>query len=280
MHVRELPYPQIDPVFLHLGPLQFRWYGLMYLLALTAAYFVIKRRAPDRGISMSQEQLYDLIVYAAVGIFAGGRLGYVLFYNLPYYLEHPTKIVAVWEGGMSFHGGLLGTIVAILLFCRRRHFPIYPVADLAALAAPIGLGLGRLGNFINAELYGRVTDVPWCMRFPYIDSQGAPHMTECRHPSQLYEAGLEGVLLFTVVWLLSRRRTPPGTLFWTLIMGYGMARLFVEFFREPDQHLGFIFGPFSMGQLLSVPMIVIGAAFLAAGLRKRQEPAVPTPSRK
>ena len=154
-----LPYPNIDPVFLRLGPLQFRWYGLMYLLSLAAAYFVIKLRAAARGVAISKDQLYDLIVYAAVGVFAGGRLGYVLFYNLPYYLEHPAKIVAVWEGGMAFHGGLLGTILAVWLFCRRRGFPFYTIADLAAITVPIGLGLGRLGNFINGELYGRPSDV-------------------------------------------------------------------------------------------------------------------------
>jgi phosphatidylglycerol:prolipoprotein diacylglycerol transferase len=189
----------------------------------------------------------------------------VLFYNFSYYVQHPAKIIAVWEGGMSFHGGLLGTIVALVLFCRRRGFPAYPIADLAALAAPIGLGLGRLGNFINGELYGRPTDVPWCMVFP-----GAG--PECRHPSQLYEAGLEGVTLFTVLWILSRFRTPPGTLFWSLITGYGLVRMVVEFFREPDQHIGFIFGPFSMGQLLSLPMIILGAVMLAVGFQKYTEP--------
>jgi len=256
-----LPYPNIDPVFLRLGPLQFRWYGLMYLLSLAAAYFVIKLRAAARGVAISKDQLYDLIVYAAVGVFAGGRLGYVLFYNLPYYLEHPAKIVAVWEGGMAFHGGLLGTILAVWLFCRRRGFPFYTIADLAAITVPIGLGLGRLGNFINGELYGRPSDAPWCMVFP----GGGP---ECRHPSQLYEAGLEGGLLFIVLWLIGRQPTPSGTVCWSFITGYGLCRVVVEFFREPDFHLGFILGPFSMGQLLSAPMILIGAFMLAWGYQK------------
>ena len=192
-----IPYPHIDPVFLRLGPLQFRWYGLMYLLGFAAAYFVIKSRAAVRKISLSREQLYDLIVYAALGVFLGGRLGYTLFYNLPYYLEHPAKIIAVWEGGMSFHGGLLGTCLAIWLYCRRQGFPLYAIADLAAQAVPIGLGLGRIGNFINGELYGRPTDVAWCMVFP----QGG---ADCRHPSQLYEAGLEGLVLFTMLRLIDR----------------------------------------------------------------------------
>lgn len=260
-YLNEIPYPNIDPVFLRLGPLQFRWYGLMYLLALTAAYFVIKGRAAARGVKITKDQLYDLIVYSAVGVFLGGRLGYVLFYNLPYYLDHPSKIIAVWEGGMSFHGGLLGTILAILLFCRRRGFHPYTVADMAAVAVPIGLGLGRIGNFINGELYGRPTDVPWCMVFP-----GAG--PECRHPSQLYEASLEGGLLFVVLWFISRRPTPPGTVFWSFITGYGLIRMVVEFFREPDPHLGFILGPFSMGQLLSLPMVLIGASMLAWGYQR------------
>ena len=234
----------------------------MYLLGLTIAYFVIKFRAASQKVLLTKEQIYDLIVYAAVGVFAGGRLGYTLFYNLPYYLDHPAKIVAVWEGGMSFHGGLLGTILAVWLFARRRGFSFYTIADLATPCVPIGLGLGRLGNFINGELYGRPTDVSWCMVFP----GGGP---ECRHPSQLYEAGLEGGLLFVVLWLISRQPTPPGTMCWSLITGYGLCRVIVEFFREPDMHLGFIFGPFSMGQVLSAPMILIGAVMLAWGYREQ-----------
>jgi phosphatidylglycerol:prolipoprotein diacylglycerol transferase len=258
-----IPYPNIDPVFLRLGPLQFRWYGLMYLLGLAAAYFVIKSRAAAKNIALAREQIYDLIFYAAVGVFLGGRLGYCFFYNFSYYLEHPLKIFAVWEGGMSFHGGLLGTVVALWLFSRRRGIPPATIADLAATGAPIGLGLGRIGNFINGELYGRPTDVPWCMVFP----GGGP---QCRHPSQLYEAGLEGALLFVVVWVLGRYPTPPGTIFWTFIAGYGLSRFVVEFFRQPDLHLGFVLGPFSMGQVLSLPMILLGAFMLAWGFRKRR----------
>jgi phosphatidylglycerol:prolipoprotein diacylglycerol transferase len=257
-----IPYPNIDPVLLRLGPVQLRWYGLMYLLGLTAAYFLIKARVRTRHLALSAEQIYDMVVYAAVGVFLGGRLGYTLFYNLPYYLQHPLKIVAVWEGGMSFHGGLIGTIIALWIYSRRHGIPAYTVADLAATAAPIGLGLGRLGNFINGELFGRPTDVPWCMVFP-----GAG--PECRHPSQLYEAVLEGGVLFLVVWLVGRKPTPPGTVFWSFITGYGLCRVVVEFFREPDFHLGFILGPFSIGQLLSAPMILIGAFMLAWGYQKQ-----------
>jgi phosphatidylglycerol:prolipoprotein diacylglycerol transferase len=257
-----IPYPQIDPVIVKIGPLQFRWYGLMYVLSLTIAYFVIKAQAAARSIPISKDRLYDLIVYGAVGVFVGGRLGYTLFYNFRYYyLEHPEKIPAVWEGGMSFHGGLLGTVVALWLFARRYGYTFYTITDLVAPTVPIGLFLGRIGNFINGELYGRPTDVDWCMIFP----GGGP---ECRHPSQLYEAGLEGVLLFAVLWLLSRWPTPPGTLTWAFVTGYGLCRMIVEFFREPDMHLGFILGPLSMGQLLSLPMILLGAIMLARSLTR------------
>jgi phosphatidylglycerol:prolipoprotein diacylglycerol transferase len=253
---RAITYPDIDPVFLRLGPLQFRWYGLMYLIGLTLAYFIIGARARAQRLPMTKDQVYDMIVYAAVGVFAGGRLGYVLFYNLSYYLENPLKVFAVWEGGMSFHGGLIGTIVALVLFAKRQGITVLTIADLAAGVTPVGLGLGRIGNFINGELYGRSTDVDWCMVFP----TGGP---ACRHPSQLYEALLEGLLLFTLLWVISRRCPPPGTIFGAFLIGYGLCRVMVEFFREPDSQIGFIFGTMSMGQLLSIPMIVAGAIILA-----------------
>jgi len=255
-----IPYPHIDPVFFRIGPLAFRWYGLMYLLGLLAAYFLIKARATTKKITLSREQLSDLIVYAALGVFLGGRLGYVLFYNLPFYLENPLKIFAVWEGGMSFHGGFLGTCISLWIYCRRRGMAPYAIADLAAGVAPIGLGLGRIGNFINGELFGRPTDVGWCMVFPH----GGP---DCRHPSQLYQAALEGLLLFTVLAVINRLKTPPGTVFWSFIAGYGMARFFVEYFRQPDSHLGLFFGSLSMGQLLSIPMIALGLFMIVRGYR-------------
>jgi phosphatidylglycerol:prolipoprotein diacylglycerol transferase len=262
-----IPYPQINPVFLEFGPLQFRWYGLMYLIGLTAAYLLIKRKVAAQGLLIKPDQIYDMVVFAAFGVFLGGRLGYTLFYNFSYYSQHPLKIFAVWEGGMSFHGGLIGTIIALVWFSRRRGIPIYSIADLAASVTPIGLGFGRLGNFINGELYGRATDVEWCMVFP----AGGP---ACRHPSQLYEAGLEGLLLFAMLWFIGRWATPPGTIFWSFLAGYGLCRLIVELFREPDQHIGFILGPVTMGQLLSVPMVMIGLIMLAWGFYK----ASPAPS--
>ena len=255
-----MPFPVIDPVFFRLGPVQFRWYGLMYVLGLVAAYFLIKHRASARHVALSKVQLYDLLTYAALGVFLGGRLGYTLFYHSAYYLQHPLKILAVWEGGMSFHGGLLGTCLAIWLFCYKKGFPVYTIADLAVQAVPVGLGLGRLGNFINGELYGRPTDVAWCMVFP----RGGE---ACRHPSQLYEATLEGALLFAVLWALARKSRPSGMIFWSFVAGYGVLRSVVELFREPDAHLGFVLGPFTMGQLLSVPMILLGLVMIMVTYR-------------
>lgn len=259
-----LPNPDIDPVLIRLGPIAIRWYGLMYVFGLTAAFFMIKARAASRKVTLSLDDLHDLILYAAVGVILGGRLGYILFYNLPYYLEHPSKFLAVWEGGMSFHGGLLGVIAAVGVFCRRKGHAFYTIADLATPAVPVGLGLGRLGNFINGELYGRVTDVPWCMVF---DRTGGGPL--CRHPSQLYEALLEGVLLFALVWALGRRPRAPGTLFWTFVAGYGACRAFVELFREPDAHLGLLAGLISMGQALSLPMLVLGLVMIWLVQRKQ-----------
>ena len=234
----------------------------MYLIGLTLAYFIIAARAQAQKLPMNKDQVYDMIVYAAVGVFAGGRLGYVFFYNLSYYFENPLKIFAVWEGGMSFHGGLIGTIIALVLFAKRQGITVLTIADLAAGVTPVGLGLGRIGNFINGELYGRPTDVDWCMVFP----AGGP---VCRHPSQLYEALLEGLLLFLLLWLITRRFPPPGTVFGAFLVGYGCCRILVEFFREPDAQIGFIFATVSMGQLLSIPMIVSGAVILTFACRRK-----------
>ena len=254
--------PNIRPIFLQLGPLQFRWSGLMYLVGLAGAYLLIVRRLESKSICMTKDQVYHMIVWAAFGAFIGGRLGYTLFYNFSYYMQHPASIVAIWGGGMSFHGSLLGVIVTLFWFSQRQGIPVYQVADLAAAATPIGLGFGRIGNFINGELYGRATDVDWCMVFP----SGGP---ACRHPSQLYEAGLEGVFLFILLWTIWKTSPPPGTLFWSFITGYGICRMIVEFFREPDARLGFILGSFSMGQLLSFPMIVVGVLMLALAYQRR-----------
>ncbi|UFS69674.1 prolipoprotein diacylglyceryl transferase [Geomonas sp. RF6] len=256
-----MTYPHIDPVFLKLGPLEFRWYGLMYICAFLAAYFIIRSGVKRKGLPLDTEGVADLVFTVALGIVLGGRLGYILFYNLDYYLAHPAKLFAVWEGGMSFHGGLIGATVAGVYFIRKHKLPFYPLADLGFLAAPIGLGLGRIGNFINGELYGRVTDVPWGMVFP-----GGGEVP--RHPSQLYEALLEGVLMFVILFAVSRKVRQDGVVFWGFICLYGLFRFCLEFFREPDAQLGFLMGGLSMGQLLSLPMFLIGGGMVIQRLRR------------
>jgi phosphatidylglycerol---prolipoprotein diacylglyceryl transferase len=246
-------YPHIDPVFLRLGPLEFRWYGLMYICGFAAAYFLILAGVRRKGLPLTRDDVADLIFTVAVGVILGGRLGYILFYNLSYYLSHPAKVFAVWEGGMSFHGGLTGAIIAALYFIRKHKVRFYPLADIGFSAAPVGLFCGRMGNFINGELFGRVTDVPWGMVFP----GGGPLP---RHPSQLYEAFLEGPLMFLILYLIGRKVDRDGVVFWSFIALYGLFRFLVEFVREPDTQLGYLVGGLSMGQLLSLPMFLLGAS--------------------
>ncbi len=257
-----LTYPQFDPILFQIGPLAIRWYGLMYLGGFLFGSFWIARLARGRDIDLNKDRLSDLIFYAVLGVILGGRLGYVVFYNGTFFLEHPLKIFAVWEGGMSFHGGLLGVAVSMLIFCRRFNYPVLTLGDLVVAAAPIGLGLGRIGNFINAELWGRTTDVPWGMIFPYAGDLP-------RHPSQLYEMLLEGIVLFLVIWILHRIGARDGVPFFCFFLLYGVFRFLVEFVREPDTHLGYLWGGATMGQILSLPMIVFGLAGLF-WLRKRE----------
>jgi phosphatidylglycerol:prolipoprotein diacylglycerol transferase len=247
-----MQFPNIDPVFLRIGPLQFRWYGLMYVLSFVATYFILQAEARRKQLPLTRDDVADLLFYGARGVVLGGRLGYILFYKPAFYLAHPLQVFAVWEGGMSFHGGFLGVILAFVLYARRKKIPFFTLIDMAALCAPVGLGLGRIGNFINGELFGRQTDVPWGIVFP--GGGGVP-----RHPSQLYEAFLEGLLLFLIVRFASRRSSVTGVPAWTFVAGYGLFRFIVEFFRQPDEHLGFIFSIFSMGQLLSLPMFLLGS---------------------
>lgn len=258
-----LTYPEIDPVILRIGPLAIRWYGVMYLVGFAAAYWIIRVLARRRDLPLDKTGVSDLLFYGVVGVIAGGRLGYTLFYNPGYYLRHPLEIFAVWEGGMSFHGGLLGVVVATLLFCWRRKLPVLLTGDILVTAATVGLGCGRLGNFINGELWGKVTDLPWGMVFP-----GAGPLP--RHPSQLYEMLLEGVFLFLLLWWLHRRRSQAGVPFFTFFLAYGMVRFAVEFVREPDAHLGYLWAGATMGQLLSLPMIAFGLAGLI-WLRSRRQ---------
>ncbi|MBN1102233.1 MAG: prolipoprotein diacylglyceryl transferase [Deltaproteobacteria bacterium] len=251
-----IPYPQIGPDLFRIGPLHVRWYGLMYVLGFVASYLLIPRQDRSRAIGLQGGLVDALMFYVFIGLIAGARLGYVLFYqfhNLAEFLRHPIEIIAVWHGGMSFHGGLVGCIVGGWLFCRVKKMPFWAVADSVVVTAPIGLGLGRIGNFINGELFGRPTQVPWGMVFPL----GGPLP---RHPSQLYEAIMEGAILFALLWLLRRRPFRDGSMVGLFLFFYGAFRFFLEFFREPDIQLGYILGPLTMGQVLSTGMILCAVA--------------------
>ena len=244
--------PDIDPVAIHLGPIKVHWYGLMYLIGFLGAWWLGSVRAKRPGSGWQSQEIADLIFYCALGVILGGRLGYVLFYNFAYYLEHPLEVFFIWSGGMSFHGGLLGVISAMWLYGRRTKRTFFRVADFVALLTPLGLGAGRLGNFINHELWGRVTDVPWGMVFPNAGSLP-------RHPSQLYEFALEGVALFIILWAYARKPRPEAAVSGLFLLCYGIFRFIVEWVREPDSQLGYLaFGWVTMGQVLSLPMILLG----------------------
>ena len=248
-----LVFPAIDPVIIEIGPFALRWYALAYIAGLLAGWRYVLRLA-DRGIGgMTRKDVDDFLVWATVGIIIGGRLGYALFYNPAYFAAHPQEILAIWRGGMSFHGGLAGVIVAVILFSYRRGLGLMAVGDAIACAGPIGLFFGRLANFVNGELYGRPSDLPWAMAFP----AGGPLP---RHPSQIYEALLEGLLLFVLLWALSRTSLArrPGFLTGVFLTGYAGARAFAELFRQPDAHIGFLVSGATMGQLLSLPVLLLG----------------------
>jgi len=247
-----LIHPQFDPIAIHLGPFGIHWYGLMYLAGFLAFLWLGKRRIhqhPDWG--WSEQDLDDMLFYGALGVILGGRLGYVLFYQPEQFLAHPADIVKVWQGGMSFHGGFLGVLAAMALFARKTGKRWLAIMDFVAPMVPVGLGAGRLGNFINGELWGKATDLPWGMVFPQVDALP-------RHPSQLYEFGLEGVLLFTLLWLYSSKPRPVGAVSALFLIGYGSSRFLVEFARQPDSFLGPLALGMSMGQWLSLPMVVVG----------------------
>lgn len=260
-----IPFPDFDPVAIAIGPIVVRWYALAFITGLLAGwgYIVWLLRRPPA--TMTAQQVGDFFSWAIVGVIAGGRLGFVGFYQPGFFIENPLQILAVWNGGMSFHGGLLGVVAAIVLFARRHNLNMLALADLVATAAPIGLFLGRVANFINGELYGRPTDVPWAVVFPNAGDVG-------RHPSQLYEAGLEGVVLFIVLFALARffgARMRPGLLTGIFLLGYGAARTFVEFFRQPDSYVGdggFLIWGTTMGQWLSTPIAIAGLALIVYAL--------------
>jgi phosphatidylglycerol:prolipoprotein diacylglycerol transferase len=266
-----IPYPNIDPVFLRIGPVQLRWYGLMYMLGFIIGFFVLRRFAKYRKLNISTDDLYDLLFYLILGVMIGGRLGYVLFYDLSSYIRAPLSIFAIWQGGMSFHGGFVGCVIAAYWITRKKGWNFWEIADLVCVAFPIGLGLGRIGNFINGELFGRPSTLPWAMVFP--EGGSTP-----RHPSQLYEALLEGVVLFFILRWLYRKNFYRGTVFWALIAFYGLFRFLVEFVREPDAQLGLDLGPFTRGQELTFPMLVIGATMMIIYARRR--PVEPAPSKR
>ena len=250
-----IPFPVIDPVLVHIGPLAIRWYALAYILGIVLGWMLARRTVDLPPRVATRQQVDDFVTWATLGVILGGRLGYVLFYRPDHYLAHPLDILQVWQGGMSFHGGALGVIVALILFCRQQRIDLLAFGDRITSVIPIGLCLGRLANFVNGELWGRVTDVPWGMVFP----TGGP---EPRHPSQLYQAGLEGVVLFCLLQFLVHRpsiRERRGFVAGAFLAGYGVARFIGEFFRQPDAFLGFLFAGATMGQLLSVPMILVGA---------------------
>ncbi|WP_296043909.1 prolipoprotein diacylglyceryl transferase [uncultured Alteromonas sp.] len=254
-----LVFPNIDPVIVSLGPLSVRWYGMMYLLGFIAAYLLAKKRLPNSP--WNRDQLSDLLFWGFVGVIIGGRLGYVLFYQWGLFVEDPTYLFKIWTGGMSFHGGLLGVIAAMVWQAKRLNASFFQVADFIAPLVPIGLGAGRIGNFLNAELWGRTTDVPWAIIFPGAGPQP-------RHPSQLYEFALEGVLLFIILWLYSARPRPTGAVGGLFLMGYGTFRFIVEFYREPDAHIGLYQVGLSQGQLLCIPMILGGLGLILYAYKK------------
>lgn len=257
-----ITYPQIDPVAISLGPLQIHWYGLMYLLGFSAAWWLCHRRAQQPNSGWTPQQVSDLIFYGAIGVIAGGRIGYALFYDFSNFIAAPWNILMLQKGGMSFHGGALGVLLAIALFARRNNKRFLQAMDFGVPMVPIGLGAGRIGNFINGELWGRAADVPWAMVFPYDPLQIT------RHPSQLYQALGEGLILFVVLWLFSRKPRPMGAVTGLFGVGYGVSRFVVEFFREPDAHLGYIaFDWLTMGQLLSVPLVLVGVGLMVWGYK-------------
>lgn len=259
-----LIYPAIDPVAFRLGPLVVRWYGLAYVAGFIAAGLILRRLNRTWEIGLTTDQIVDIVLAAVIGLIVGARLGYVIFYGGVEYLKEPLKIFATWDGGMSFHGGLVGILIAGWVVARRLKIPFLRLCDLGAVGAPVGLLLGRLTNFINGELWGRVTTAPWGMVFP----SGGPMP---RHPSQLYEAFLEGAVLLTVMLVLSRRKRADGFVLGMLLTLYGTFRILVEFVREPDLQLGFVAGQFTMGQLLSVPVLLGGVWLLWRAVTGRSE---------
>ena len=260
-----LVFPDFNPVALKIGPLSVRWYGLMYLVGFGIAYALGRVRIAKAATRVTVAALDDLLFFCVLGVVLGGRLGYVLFYKPGYYLSHPLEIFFVWQGGMSFHGGFLGVFAALAYVARKHRLGVLEMTDFFTPLAPLALAAGRLGNFINGELYGRVTDVPWGMVFP---REAGPLP---RHPSQLYQFGMEGVALFVILWLYSAKPRPMGAVSAAFLVGYGVFRFIAEYFREPDDFLGLLALNLSMGQWLSLPMIVAGLGLFAWAWHRRKK---------
>ena len=260
-----LSYPDIDPVALALGPIKIHWYGITYVVGIVAAWLLLRWRTDKNpSLKWSSEQVDDMVFYVTLGVIIGGRLGSVLFYNLPYYLDHPVDIFKINQGGMSFHGGLIGALLAMVWFARKTNSGFFNVIDFIAPVVPVGLGCGRIGNFINGELWGAPSALPWAMIFPDPRAGGI-----ARHPSQLYEALLEGLLLFIILWLYSSKPRPMMAVSGLFLLGYGVFRFSVEFVRVPDAHIGYLaFGWVTMGQVLSFPMIILGFVSMVWAYRK------------
>lgn len=252
-----LVHPEFDPVALAIGPLKVHWYGLMYVVGFLGFLIIGKLRSKEPNSIMNPDRVDDMMFWGAIGVVAGGRIGYMLFYNLDEFLDEPVSLFQVWDGGMSFHGGLLGVILAMFLLARRWGLNFFQISDFVAPLVPIGLGAGRIGNFINGELWGRATDVPWGMVFPQAKD------ALVRHPSQLYQAFLEGVVLFLLLNWFRKRSPPVGAISGLFLVGYGIARIVVEFVREPDKQLGYVaWGWVTQGQVLSLPMVLLGLLFM------------------
>ncbi len=278
-----IAYPTIDPVAIALGPVKIHWYGLMYLVAFGSAWWLGKRRARMRAGPVKPEQIDDMIFYGALGVVLGGRIGSVIFYNFDSFLQNPLYLFRIWEGGMSFHGGFIGVLVVMEFYRRKLNCRFFELADFVAPLIPIGIAAGRLGNFINAELWGAPGNVPWamklsCERFPpaqYIDYAG-PLCFSPRHPTQLYEMLLEGILLFALLWFLSRKPRPVMTISALFLIGYGVARSAVELIRLPDAHIGYLLGTdwLTRGIVLSVPMIIVGIVLLILAKREAKHATI------
>lgn len=244
-------YNNINPTLLHLGPFEIRYYGIIYVLGFILAYFFISYLAKERNLKLTKDDIWDLLFYLIIGAVAGARIFEIFVYNLKYYLANPLEMIAIWHGGLSFHGGLIGAVIAAYIYTKRKKIAFYDLADICVIPLAFGLFLGRIGNFLNGELVGRITDVPWCVKFRNYEG--------CRHPSQLYES-FKNLVIFSALWLIKGKKLKKGIMFWSFILMYSVLRFFIEFFRAPDEQIGFILG-LTMGQWLNIMMFIVGLYF-------------------